>query len=104
MDLLGSFQNVVNLALGLAALIAAGFSFIDAVRRPKEAFSYAGKRSKTFWLAVLGIALAVVFVLAFNPLNFLVLLSVVAAGVYLADVRPAVKQYRSGGGSARGGW
>jgi uncharacterized membrane protein len=104
MDLLGPFQTLVSLALGVAALIATGFSFVDALRRPQEAFSYAGKRTKTFWLVVLGIALAVVFVLfTQGPLNFLVLLSVVAAGVYLADVRPAVRQYRGGrGGSGRG--
>ncbi len=106
MDLLGPFQYLVSLALGLAALIAAGFSLVDVIRRPKEAFTYAGKRSKPFWLIVLTIALAVVFVLLYNPLNFLVLLSVVAAGVYLADVRPAVRQYRPGGrgGGPYGGW
>jgi hypothetical protein len=105
MDLLGSFQGLVLLALGVGALVLTGYSLVDAARRPAEAFVYAGKRTKVFWLAILGIAFAVAFVVLFDVLGIFGVLSVVAAGVYLVDVRPAVRQYRGGSGRGTyGGW
>lgn len=108
MDLLGSFQGLILLVLGVGALGLTGFAFVDAVRRPAEAFTYAGKRTKVFWLVVLGAAFAITFVIFFDVLSIFGILTVVAAAVYLVDVRPAVRQYRGGrGGSARGpygGW
>jgi hypothetical protein len=107
MDLLGSFQGLVALVLGVGALGLTGFAFVDALRRPAEAFTYAGKRTKVFWLVVLGIALLVTFVIFQRILGIFGILVVVAAAVYLVDVRPAVRQYRGGGGGSRGpygGW
>jgi hypothetical protein len=43
------------------------FAFVEALRTDAEAFSYAGKRTKGFWLAITGVALAV-NVVVFNPL------------------------------------
>lgn len=103
MDLLGSFQGLILLVLGVGALAMTGYAFIDAVRRPAEAFTYAGKRTKVFWLVVLGAAFAITFVIFVDVLSIFGILTVVAAAVYLVDVRPAVRQYRGGrGGAARG--
>lgn len=103
MDLLGSFQGLILLALGVGALGLTGFAFVDAVRRPAEAFTYAGKRTKVFWLVILGAAFAITFVIFFDVLSIFGILTVVAAAVYLVDVRPAVQQYRGGrGGATRG--
>ena len=99
-ELFGQFQGIVGLALSLAAIGLAAFALIDAVRVPSDAFPYAGKRTKNLWLAILGVALAVVFVT--GPLNILGLAAVVAAAVYLVDVRPAVKQYRGRPGASDG--
>jgi hypothetical protein len=108
MDLLGSFQGLVALVLGIGALALTGFAFVDAARRPAEAFTYAGKRTKVFWLVILGIAMLVTFVIFQWILSLFGILTVVAAAVYLVDVRPAVRQYRGGrGGGSRGpygGW
>jgi hypothetical protein len=97
MDLLGSFQGLVALVLGVGALALTGFAFVDAARRPAEAFTYAGKRTKVFWLVILGIALLITFVIFRGILSIFGILTVVAAAVYLVDVRPAVRQYRGGG-------
>lgn len=102
---LNSAQSLVLLVLTVAAFGLSAFAFVDALRRPAAAFEYAGKRTKRFWSILLGVALALAFVSLGGNIGILVILSVVAAGVYLADVRPAVKTY--GGGPSRGpygGW
>lgn len=104
-------QLLVFFALYLLVFVMAVVALVDAARRPPEAFVRAGKRTKGFWLAVLGLAAAVSFV-SLPPLGaslgFLVLLAAVGAGVYLADVRPALGPHRRGGpgagGASRGGW
>jgi hypothetical protein len=99
LDVFGSVQGIVSLALTLGSLGVKGYALFDAVRVKQEAYSLAGKLTKNIWLLILGVALAVNIVVL-NPLNFLNLLGVVAAAVYLVDVRPAVKQV--GGGGSRG--
>lgn len=84
------------------------WALIDAARRPAGAFVAAGKRTRQFWLIVLGVATGVSFI-ALPPLGalrFLALLAAVAAVVYLVDVRPAIGGHSGGrrGGPARGGW
>lgn len=99
LELFGITQNVVLWGLTLASLGLKGYAFVDALRVHPDAFAAAGKRTKNLWLVLLGIALAVNIVVLY-PLSFLNLLGVVAAAVYLVDVRPAV---RAVGGGRRGG-
>ena len=105
-------QAVVYLALYLVVFFMCVVALADAARRKPKAFVDAGKRTKRFWVLVLVAALAVAFVAIPWPvgiprLEFVALGSAVAAGVYLADVRPAVDRYSGGGrrpGGPRGGW
>lgn len=99
MQLYYGFQSIVLLVLGVAALGIEAFAFVDALRHPDRAYVAAGKRTRTFWLVVTGVALAIGFVSVFNPLSLFGLLAVVGAAVYLADVRPALRQIRGMGGS-----
>lgn len=85
-----SAQSLVMLALGLAALAAEIFCLIDASRYPQQAYAAAGKLTKTWWLVILGVATALGFVTLGNVVG-IGILGVVAFGVYLADVRPALK-------------
>jgi hypothetical protein len=78
------------MGLGLAALGLEAWAFVDALRRRPDAFVAADKRTKGFWLAVTGVALAVGFVTFTSIVGMLGLLAVIAAGVYLADVKPAL--------------
>jgi predicted CDP-diglyceride synthetase/phosphatidate cytidylyltransferase len=102
MGVFRDFQSLVLLVLGVIALGAESFAFIDALRAPERAYVAAGKRTKTFWLVLLGIALAVGVVTVFNVLNLFGLLAFVGAAVYLADVRPALRQVLGRGGGR--GW
>lgn len=105
-------QLVVFLALYLVVFLMCLVALIDAARRAPRAFVDAGKRTKNFWVLVLLAALAVAFVaipwpVGIGQLSFLAVVSAVAAGVYLADVRPALDRYSGGGrrpSGPRGGW
>jgi uncharacterized protein DUF2516 len=75
-------------------LALAVWGFIDAIIRPPAAFVAAGKLTKPGWLAITGIAALVIWWR--GPLDFFGLPAVVAAVVYLVDVRPAVRGLRRG--------
>jgi hypothetical protein len=104
MQLYSGFQSVVLLVLGAVALGCEAFAFVDALRHPDNAYVAAGKRTRTFWLVLLGVALAIGFVTVFNVLNLFGIVAFVGSAVYLADVRPALRQVRGLGGRSGNGW
>jgi len=98
-------QQWVGLALGAAALAIQVWAFVDALLTRADAFVAADKRTKGFWLAITGVASAVGLVHLTQPFGLFNLIAIVAAAVYLTDVRPAVARMRGRGGrggSARG--
>ncbi|HEU5143983.1 MAG TPA: DUF2516 family protein [Dermatophilaceae bacterium] len=101
MGLFRDFQSLVLLVLGVAALAAELFAFVDAVRAPERAYVAAGKKTKPFWLVITGLSALVGVVVFDNVLNLFGLLAFVGAAVYLADVRPALRQVLGRGGSGR---
>lgn len=109
--MIATAQNYVVLAVGLVAFGLALWSLVDAATRPATAFTSAGKRTKTFWLVLTGVATALTFVGFGGGLSFFTLGAAIIAGIYLADVRPAVQPYSRrrgrggpGGPPSRGGW
>ena len=93
------------LALGIVAFVVEAWAFIDAITRPAQAFVATGKRTKSLWLIILGVAAVVGLagaVYRVGPTSILPVAAFVAAAVYLADVRPKVKDFRSGGGTSSG--
>ena len=105
---LGLLQQLVLAALAVLAFGLEVFALVDAVRTRPDAFVAAGKQTKPIWLIILGVGTAFGF-LAIPPYNvlpvyqLLPLAGVVAAAVYLTDVRPAVRQIRGGGGGRNAG-
>src|SRR6187200_509855 len=85
------FQSSLVLILGLAALACEVFALIDALRHRPDAFVAAGKRTKNFWMILL-LAVVLGVVTLFNVLNMFGLIGFIAAAVYLADVRPALRR------------
>ena len=92
-------------ALAVAAFVVETWAFIDGIIRPAPAFVAAGKLTKPLWLIILGVAAVVGLagvVYKIGPTSILTVAAFVAAAIYLADVRPKVKDFRNGGGTSSG--
>ena len=92
-----SFDGVIYLGLYYGALALTAYALVDALVRPAAGYVAAGKLTKPAWAAITGLALLVVFWQ--GPMSFLGLPAIIAAVVYLVDVRPAVRGLRRGGSS-----
>lgn len=96
MDLrLFAAMGTIELVISLVLFACKAFAFVDATTRPASAFGVADKQSKQFWLIILGLFL-VAHMLLWRPIGILNLVGTVAAFVYLADVRPALRELGPG--------
>jgi Protein of unknown function (DUF2516) len=91
------------LVLSLVELVLVVWALVDSLLHKPAAYVAAGKLTKTKWNAILGVALLFVLLsLTSSPAAITGLAAVIAASVYLADVRPAVREYRGRGGGGGG--
>ena len=84
--------NPAGLLLTLLTYFVLGlkiFALADALIRPAAAYVAMGKLTKPAWLAILG--LSVLLGLVTGLFGLLGIVTIVAAVVYLVDVRPAVR-------------
>ena len=70
------------------------WAFADCLIRKAAAFPAVDKLSKPAWLGILAFAGALGTITA--PQGIISLISVIVASVYLADVRPAVREITGG--------
>jgi hypothetical protein len=91
-------QSLLQLAIGVGVLAMMVWALVDCLRTRPDAFVAAGKRTKGFWLALTGVATVIGFIFVMSPFNLFNLLAIVAAGVYHADVRPALRAVQGRGG------
>ena len=91
---MAEFEFLVFAALRLGALALTAWAFIDALVRPAAGYVAAGKLTKPAWAGITGASIAVVYLV--GPMSFLGLPAIIAAVVYLVDVRPAVRGLRRG--------
>ncbi|MEU3254484.1 DUF2516 family protein [Streptomyces sp. NPDC006997] len=87
--------------LSLALTVFSGFALIDAATRREDAYRAADKKTKPFWLIILGVAFVVT--LLFPLLSLLPIIGLVATIVYMVDVRPAIRSLPGGGRNSRRG-
>ena len=78
-------------AIGLAMLGLKVFCLVDALMRPAETFVAADKNTKQLWLVILALAVAASLFIP-GAIGLINILGIVAALVYLFDVRPAVRE------------
>ena len=85
-------ESYLILLVTFVALATSIFAFVNSLLYSGEAYEAAGKLTKTTWCTILGIGVLIQFV----PLGFFIiqLALLVAALVYLADVRPALSSLR----------
>jgi uncharacterized protein DUF2516 len=99
--------NYFFLALAVVAFVIEAWALVDAVMRPKAAFAAAatmsdnaaGRLTKPIWLIILGVAFVLgLYSAAYGGVTgFLSVLAFVAAAIYLAGVRPKVREYSKRG-------
>jgi len=105
--------NYFFVALAVAAFVVEAWAFVDAIARPKAAFvaaatmsdNAAGRLTKPIWLIILGVAFVVgLYSAAYGgAVGFLSVLAFVASSVYLAGVRPKVREYSKRGSRSSSG-
>jgi hypothetical protein len=100
-----SIINWVFWILLLAAFVVETWAFIHAILQPTASFTAAGKQTKPLWLIILGVAFLIGVGGAIGYLvllSFFPIIAFVAAAIYLVDVKPKIKQVRSGPGTRQG--
>lgn len=90
MQIIGQIQAWIILGLGLLALGMEVYALVHAVRQRPDAFTAASKQSKKFWVIALALATLLGFAVLGGGLGLLAIIGIVIAGVYLADVKPAI--------------
>ena len=109
--------NYFFLALAVVAFGVEAWALVDAIIRPKAAFAAAAamgdnaaqRLTKQWWLIILGVAFVLgLYSAAYGGVTgFLSVLAFVAAAIYLAGIRPKVREYGKGGSRSAGpygGW
>lgn len=98
----GGIHSVLDLIfwiLGIGAFVLCVWALVHAIRTPARNFAIAGKLTKNIWLAILGFATLFTFAAAtlyISVITIFTVAAVIAAGVYLADVKPAVSEQGRG--------
>lgn len=105
--------NYFFVALAVVAFVVEAWAFVDAISRPKAAFATAaamsdnaaGRLTKPIWLIILGVAFVLgLYSAAYGgATGFLSVLAFVAAAVYLAGIRPKVREYSKRGSRSSSG-
>jgi hypothetical protein len=98
-NIFGSLSFLIGLVFAGGVAVLSVFGLVDALRQRPDAFTAAGKRTKNFWLTILAVSVA--SSLLWFPAPFMLpwILAVVGAGVYVADVRPALRRVMGRGSS-----
>ncbi|GIH91237.1 DUF2516 family protein [Planobispora siamensis] len=98
-----SLLDLIFWVLALGAFAMSVWALVHALRTPARSFAVTGKLSKKLWMLILGFATLFAFAAAVGylyALSIFTIASVIASGIYLADVRPAVREIGKGGGSS----
>ena len=95
MDVVDSLYSWTNYVLFYGLMALRVWAVVDCATRKAAAFPAVGKLTKPAWLAILVLS-GVIGQFAGAPYLPLSLVSTVVAAVYLADVRPAVREVSGG--------
>jgi hypothetical protein len=96
MQFINHFEYWLLTVLGWGVALFTIWAFVDCASRKAAAFTAAGKLTKPTWMVLTGLPALIATLFAVSTtgsvLNILIYLGMIAAGVYMADVRPAVKE------------
>jgi hypothetical protein len=94
-DIVDTLYTWTDGVLFYALIALRAWALVDCLTRKAAAFPAVDKLTKPSWVLILLVA-GLLGTLASPPLWPLSLISAVAAAVYLADVRPAVREISNG--------
>ncbi|MEU5975819.1 DUF2516 family protein [Streptomyces sp. NPDC047315] len=94
-----SFETSLSYFLFLLFTGTSVVALIMAALAREDAYRAADKKTKPFWLIILGVTVLVNLLI---PILFLSIIGLIATIVFFVDVRPALRQV-TGGGKRRGG-
>jgi uncharacterized membrane protein len=83
-------EGTIWFVIFLVLLVVKAVAFVSALVYPTQAYEATGKLTKPAWSVILGLGL--VAQLLMGGLGIINLIFTVAAFVYLADVRPALRE------------
>jgi hypothetical protein len=88
---INNIENGLLLVLFLGVLALQLWALVDCITRKAPAFPAAGKLTKPTWILLTAVAVAPVAFLQ-DVTNLLSYIGIIVSCVYLADVRPAVRE------------
>ncbi|MGX7677448.1 DUF2516 family protein [Jatrophihabitans sp. DSM 45814] len=96
MQAINHIEYWLLLVLGWAVGIFMIWAFLDCLSRKAPAFPAAGKLTKPAWLLMTGIPAVISTLLVLSgavlSLNIIMYIALIVTSVYMADVRPAVRE------------
>ncbi|MEU3448619.1 DUF2516 family protein [Streptomyces thermolilacinus] len=92
--LMSGFNSMIGTLFFFATLGFALVALVFAAMAREDAYRAADKQTKSFWLIILGVTVAVDLFIGFLILQ---LAGLIASIVFLVDVRPALRQVSGGG-------
>jgi hypothetical protein len=84
-------ENWLLFVLFVGVLALQVWALVDCITRKAPAFPAAGKLTKPTWILLTALAVAPVAILQ-SVTNLLSYIGIIVSSVYLADVRPAVRE------------
>jgi hypothetical protein len=94
-NVVNQIENGITFVLFWGMLALRVWALGDCLARKGAAFPAAGKLTKPAWILLTALSVVIGVALP-SPLGFLSLISLVISMVYLADVRPAVREISGG--------
>jgi len=104
MEVLSQIQGYALLALGVVMLGVEIFALVEAARGSAVMYQVHGKLTKPAWLAITAVAVLLGVVSLLSPVSLPGIIGIVAAGVFLADVRPLVRPGKPNSNGPYGPW
>lgn len=82
----------IYLIISLAMFAATAFAFVDSLQHKADAYVAADKLTKNTWMIILGLGVVAQMLLwGSGPISIFHLAAIIAALVYLVDVRPTLR-------------
>jgi hypothetical protein len=95
-------EGYLNLVILVALLVIEIVAFINCVTQRSDAFPVVGSLSKAAWLAILGASVLFTLICSYplgSSMSIFAFIAIIAAGIYMLDVRPALRDATDGTGS-----